>query len=314
MTISQALKLFLKDRAVYCSEKTLAFYPEHLMVFFRYLEDAYQKSVNQLSFDDFPPEDNIFTDFVLYLRTGYKTRKNGVLKNSSIRSYARAVRAFLRFCYEENLCRDYLKKVKLPKDDAIPPEPLLAEEVKRIDAALNLETLKGIRNYCVMHLMLDCGLRTEEVLHLERQDIDQAHNILHIRISKECKSRITLIPDFVIDNIDKYLSMCNRDNDMGPIFHSLLTPSELMTSNTIRAAFQKLKKITGINRLHAHLLRHTFATSYLIGGGNLEYLRVFLGHYDYTVTKGYSSLAAQYRMLGLEIYKLDDIFFRIKGY
>ena len=49
----------------------------------------------------------------------------------------------------------------------------------------------------------------------------------------------------------------------------------------------------------------------LMGGGNLEFLRVLLGHYDYTVTKNYASLAAQYRMLGIPVYRLDPIFFRV---
>ena len=58
---------------------------------------------------------------------------------------------------------------------------------------------------------------------------------------------------------------------------------------------------------------HTFDTSYLLGGGNLEFLRVFMGHYDYSVTKVYTSMAAQCRMLGIEVYKLDKIFFE-RGY
>lgn len=86
-----------------------------------------------------------------------------------------------------------------------------------------------------------------------------------------------------------------------------------MTSNAIKQLFQDLKVTSGINRVHAHLLRHTFATSYLMGGGNLEFLRVFMGHSDYNVTKTYSQMAAQYKMLGADVYKLDSIFFS-RGY
>ncbi|MDE7323162.1 MAG: site-specific integrase [Lachnospiraceae bacterium] len=65
-----------------------------------------------------------------------------------------------------------------------------------------------------------------------------------------------------------------------------------LSADCITDLFARLKKDSGISRLHAHLLRHTFATSYLVGGGNLEFLRVFLGHSDYNVTRGYSQLTA----------------------
>lgn len=92
-----------------------------------------------------------------------------------------------------------------------------------------------------------------------------------------------------------------------------LRSSEPITADAVKHLFTKLKKESGIKRLHAHLLRHTFATSYLIGGGNLEFLRVFMGHSDYNVTKIYSQLAAESKMLGVDVYHLDPIFFK-KGY
>ena len=159
--------------------------------------------------------------------------------------------------------------------------------------------------------MLDCGLRSQEVRHLRYENIDRERNILHILDSKGCKSRITLIPDFLIQEIDNYVRLCAREPS-GFLFLSLRN-NQPMSKNSLKELFTKLKKETGINRLHAHLLRHTFATSYLVGGGNLEFLRVFMGHSDYNVTKLYSQLAAESKMLGVKIYQLDPIFFE-KGY
>ena len=171
-----------------------------------------------------------------------------------------------------------------------------------------MHTQKGRCNYCIFHLMLDCGLRSQEVRHLRYENIDRKRNILHILDSKGCKSRITLIPNFLIQEIENYVHLCAREPS-GFLFLSLRT-NKPMTPNSLKELFTKLKKEAGISRLHAHLLRHTFATSYLIGGGNLEFLRVFMGHSDYNVTKLYSQLAAECKMLGVRVYQLDPIFFK----
>lgn len=300
MTIRQCFDRFLADRMVYCADKTIRTYTMHLELFLRWLSDTYGP-IDQTGFQDLPADANIFTDYILHLRS------RGTCRNVTIRSYARSIKAFLAYCYEEDLCRDYLKRVKLPKDDSLPKQPLLEEEVQLLDACFDKRTLKGIRNYCIVHLMLDCGLRSQEVRSLCFEHLDPAHNLLHIYVSKECKSRITMIPDFLLDAIGSYRFLVKRH--AGVIFHGLKDTNPL-SENALKQIFSDLKTESGIPRLHAHLLRHTFATSYLMGGGNLEFLRVLLGHYDYTVTKNYSSLAAQYRMLGIPVYRLDPIFFR----
>ena len=208
------------------------------------------------------------------------------------------------------MCPDYLKGVRLPLDDSVPKVVLYSDEVRKIDSCFDMLTEKGQRNYCMFHLMLDCGLRSQEVRHLRYEDIDRERNIIHILDSKGCKSRITLIPDFLIHEIDHYMLLRVRSSDM--LFLSLRS-NEPVTADSVKHLFSRLKKESGIKRLHAHLLRHTFATSYLIGGGNLEFLRVFMGHSDYNVTKIYSQLAAESKMLGVDVYHLDPIFFE-KGY
>lgn len=298
MTIRRSLDLFLEDRAAYCSAATLEKYGEDVWYFFRFLED-----VLHLSLDKRYPEGFLFRDFVVNLRS------RGI-RNASIRSYCRSVKTYLRWCYERDYCPDYLKGVKLPRDDSEPKQPLYAEEVAAVDAEFDLSSEAGKRDYCIVHLMLDCGLRCGEVLRLQAGHIDRQHNILHVVNSKGNKSRMVLVPDFLLDALSGYLHAAGRDS--GLVFKSLKNDGPL-TQNAVKMLFQHLKKKTGIERLHAHLLRHTFATSYLLGGGNLEYLRVFMGHYDYTVTKSYSSLAAQCRMLGADIYPLDPIFFS-RGY
>lgn len=303
MNIRKAYELFQKNRSAYCSAATLETYKTHLNIFFSFLELKYGRHFAELSFADVGADD-LFNDFIIYLRTAKLCR------SVTVRSYCRTLKAFLRYCYDNDYCADYLKGAKLPPDDSRPKIILYDDDVKKIDLLFDKNTLKGLRNYCIFHLMLDCGLRSQEVRNLKCEHIDRQRNILHIINSKGNKSRITLVPDFVIRNVDDYLGRCSRSSSH--IFHSL-TAAVPLSADSITSLFAKLKKESGIDRLHAHLLRHTFATSYLVGGGNLEFLRVFMGHSDYNVTRGYSQLAAECKMLGVDVYRLDPIFFT-RGY
>ncbi len=303
MKVVSAFKMFQDDRAVYVSPETLETYKSHFSVYWQYLKHEFKVPVEEIDFMDIPPSVNIYSGYVIYLRT------ERTVKNVTIHSYCRPVKAFLRFCYENDLCKNYVKGVKLPRDDSAPKMPLYASEVEAIDRTFK-DDLQGKRNYAVLHLMLDCGLRSQEVRHLKFEDIDKQHNLIHINDSKGCKSRIVLCPDLVINAVDSYSDISGRSS--GIVFQSLKADVPL-TKSAITQFFADIKKASGVQRLHPHLLRHTFATSYLLGGGNLEFLRVFMGHYDYSVTKMYSSLAAQCKMLGIEIYKLDKIFFE-RGY
>ena len=305
MTIQAAYEAFLEDRQIYCSAGTLCTYRGHLKNFFVWIECKYNTPLVELHFEDILEKDNLLSGYVLELR-----RQNPDIRNTTIRSYCRVVKAFLRFCYEKDYCRDYIKGVKLPRDDAAPKQPLYQDEVEKIDSCFNPDTIKGMRDYCMVHLMLDCGMRCQEVRHLCVEHLQPERNIILIQDSKGRKSRFTLAPDFIFDAIRKYMGLCGRSS--GTIFLGVRDRKPL-TQNAIKQLFQNLKAQTGINRLHAHLLRHTFATSYLIGGGNLEFLRVFMGHYDYSVTQGYTQIAAQCKMLGADIYRLDQIFFT-RGY
>ena len=110
--------------------------------------------------------------------------------------------------------------------------------------------------------------------------------------------------------IIKYRAYASEDDY--PVFVKIGS-TEPITEDSVKMFFSRLKKTSGIDRLHPHLLRHTFATSFIIGGGNLEFLRLMMGHSDYSTTKMYLHLAQQAKMLHSDIYRLDSGFFK-SGY
>lgn len=125
------------------------------------------------------------------------------IKNVSLHTYYRAVRVFCLWLFQEGfLDCDITQRIKLPKDDSEIVIPLTKDEVAAIDYYI-INSELALRNCCIFHLMLDCGLRRQEVINLTSDCIRK--NTLTIRNSKNNKSRIVLLPDFLRLNINNYL-------------------------------------------------------------------------------------------------------------
>ena len=67
-----------------------------------------------------------------------------------------------------------------------------------------------------------------------------------------------------------------------------------LTENSVKLIFSRLAKRSGVHRLHAHLCRHTFATRFLINGGDVFTLQQILGHSTLEMVRHYVNLASSH--------------------
>jgi site-specific recombinase XerD len=65
-----------------------------------------------------------------------------------------------------------------------------------------------------------------------------------------------------------------------------------LTKNSVKMIFQRMAVKSGVKRLHPHLCRHTFATNYLINGGDVFSLQQILGHTTLEMVRRYVTLAS----------------------
>lgn len=291
--LNELYNKFINEKKSYCEEKTITYYEENLTKFIEYVADQ------ELTRD-------------IYINYIYELRKKNI-KNTSIRTYCRAIKAFSNWLLEnEYIDKDITFKVKLPREDKEIVVPLSEEEVIRIDDVIIMpvftDNLLYLRNALIIHLMLDAGLRKSEVINLNVNDIDVNKNVIYINNSKYNKSRVIPLSTVIKNLYNAYL-IDREYNEIGLLNNTPLlikSDDKRITSDTIKSLFRRLKKQSGIERIHPHLLRHTFATSYLMQGGNLEQLRIILGHSDYNVTRHYLHLAASNKLLNYDYYKLDE--------
>lgn len=317
MTMTQAYNLFLQNGQTYWANNTKDYYEKHVNYFFRYLEQIYMKPADQIELEELPPD--IIKSYVLCLRSKDRysdhplsgsMNVHGKIKSNTVRTYLRAIKAFFNYLYDSGYLRTRLTKgVKFPKPDSEQIVPLLQSEADAIDQIFDPEVPNDLRNLCIIHLMLDAGLRSCEVISLKPGDIIFASSTIVINRSKGDKSRVVLMAPNLAGLLRTYMQVFRPS---GSLFRKARS-RECIDMTVIKSIFVRIRRRTNISRVHAHLLRHTFATSYIMGGGNLEALRILMGHSDYTVTRTYLHLAAQYQIMKAPIYRLDPVFFE-KGY
>lgn len=289
MTFFDSKLEFLEYIKSYCAKDTIDYYTINLELFEKYLIEKYHSIMMEVQ--DFTKSD--FIGYIAYLR-----QKD--IKNTSIRTYSRAIKVYLRYLFNEGyLLEDVTHNVKYPQADAEMIMPLTAQDVKKITGSMI-----SPRNRIIFHLMIDCGMRSGEVCRLNKDDVDLEKRLIRINNSKNNKSRILPLPDLLKNLITKYMWFRFDDSPALLVFEN---QSERITGYVIKNMFTRLKKINP--NVHAHLLRHTFATSYIMGGGNLETLRILMGHSNYETTRGYIHLANQLELLHYDIYRLDKCMF-----
>lgn len=298
--INNAIDKYINMHRAVSSNRTVEYYKDTLSMFLQYANSEGIEYVHEFSQDK----------FLSYLTT----LRNRGIKNTSVNTYTRGIRAFANWCVDQDyITRSFCSGIRQLRDDSAQIYPITSRQASDIDAYMGLlpfdepscnnMTYMQMRNYIIFHLMLDCGLRRQEVIKLNIEDVQ--HNCLVIRDSKYNKSRIVPLPGELYDYIQAYINLENRK--MGPVL--LSRDGMRISADGIRKLFYNISKDTGIH-VHPHMLRHTFATSYVAGGGNLEFLRIILGHASYNITQRYLHIAAQCTISDIDIYRLDSCFFK----
>lgn len=296
--VDVAIDKYLNLQRAISSERTVRYYAEIFDLFKAYTYELGVDYVSQISQDD-------FLEYVKMLR------KKGI-KNTSVNTYTRGIRAFANWCVDNDyLAKSFCTGIKQLRDDSAQIFPLTTHQVLVIDKYFGIMTFAisgyketgsfDLRNFVLFHLMLDCGLRRQEVINLNVEDVQV--NCLVIRNSKCNKSRIVPLPQWLYD----YIRLEIGHRKSGPVL--LSRNGDRITEDGVKKVFYDISNDTSIH-VYPHLLRHTFATSYIAGGGNLEFLRIILGHASYNITQRYVHIASQCVISDIDIYKLDSVFFK----
>ncbi|MGN0452931.1 MAG: tyrosine recombinase XerC [Ruminococcus sp.] len=286
----------IKEKSV----RTVNEYFIDLRTFFRFMKLNRGVVKADIPFEDISIED-IDLDFIrsITLTDAYefmnylKTRRDN---NSSTRlRKTSALKGFFNYlCVKKHLIdTDPMNELETPKQKKSLPKYLTLEQSIEL-----LESVDGKykeRDYCILTLFLNCGLRLAELVGLNLSDI-RKDNTVHV-VGKGNKERIVYLNDACLSAIEAYLKVRPAD-DLGDDRNALFISSQhkRMSRSMVQKTVEKYLKKIGLDAqgYSCHKLRHTAATlMYQHGNVDIRVLKEILGHENLGTTEIYTHLNSE---------------------
>ena len=238
----------------------------------------------------------------------------GKLKIQYIHGCGRAVRSFSTFANEEGyLEENVMRKLKLPPLPKTFPEPLTEAEIEKVLYASLENTQERLRNYAIMMLFLDTGIRLSELVNLKLSKVDLAGGEMVIfgKGSKERRVPIgSQAKKALIDYMAHERGEAANPSDEDQLF--LNEDQNPVTCNVVEKVLQRIKKAANVPKLHPHICRHTFSVRFLMNGGDVFSLQKILGHTSLEMTRKYVNLASgDVKEMHRRFSPMDNMNFRV---
>lgn len=280
MKCSEVLDKFITNQNVVGNTKeTIEYYKKRIGYFISFVKD---KEINNIVIDD-------YNSYAIYLINKI-TDKGTNLSSATIKTTLNASKIFLKYAYDNKyMTSDVYKNIKPYKQVKKTIVVLSAEDINKLLNSQNEFSIIGLRNLLAISLMLDSGLRVSEVVNLNVEDISKELGVIKV-FGKGKKERLVPLTDTIIRYYDKYVFLASLYS--GALFLDRDTGLR-MTSSGISQMLRRIKKEQHFNKLHPHYLRHTFATLFLVNGGDPVHLQLILGHTTLYMTEQYLHLANQ---------------------
>ena len=187
--------------------------------------------------------------------------------------------------------------VDLPRRRRKLPRTLSPGEAERLIEAARGTQPRDLRDRALVELLYGAGLRVSEAMSLERAGVDLDQRLVRC-VGKGSKERVVPIGRRAVEAVRRYLSRGR------PFLDRRHRPELFLNARggplTRAGAFLILRRLADVaglerDRVHPHLLRHSFATHLLEGGADLRSVQEMLGHADLSTTELYTHVSDRRR-------------------
>jgi len=190
----------------------------------------------------------------------------------------------IKYAYTSALGNDITASIKRPKKEKRIPTTLSRDEVKKLLAELKTEKSKLMAS-----LMYACGFRVSELVNLKISNLNFPEMIGHIRQAKGNKDRVFNIPEFLVDDLQNFVVLQKNNNEE----YLFTGRSSKLSTRSLQKIISSAAKRAGLENVHCHTLRHSFATHLLEDGVDIRKIQELLGHADLSTTQIYTHVSTE---------------------
>lgn len=249
--------------------------------------------------------------FLSFLATNYQSKATTrARKVSSIRVF------FNYLCAKANLIEvNPAQNLETPKLDRRLPKYLSLEDSKKLlNVTANDDNRNAKRDYAIITLFLNCGMRLAELVGININDIDFSENRMTV-IGKGNKERTVYLNKACVNAVKDYLSVRPKEGIKTDKFNSknalfLSERKERISRRTVQHIVDKELLAAGLDtkKYSTHKLRHTAATlMYQYGNVDIRALQEVLGHESISTTEIYTHVANEQARDAIENNPLANI-------
>ena len=258
------------------SPNTVQSYGRDLVRYLRYLEDA---GIAE-------PSDVTRQDIEAHLEALVEVG----LAPASVERAVSAIKGFHRFMVTEQICAEHpTADLPLPRKAKHLPDVISHAQAAALLDQPFAQTPAGQRDRTILEVLYGCGLRVSELCGLDQRDLALDEEVLRV-LGKGSKERVVPVMGTAASQLRSYLDTW-REGLVGR------TPTPAVFLNvrggrisrqSVHAIVERYGRLVGIEGLHPHTLRHSFATHMLEGGADLRIVQEILGHSDISTTQLYT--------------------------
>jgi len=296
MKTQDAVEGFLLDRRPQCSDDTMRWYKQKLGRWRRYLEAQGVSNIEQITVGHLRAFLVELQGTIIDAENPRKpTNSEGrTISDLTLHGYAQVVKTFCRWLYlEELLDKDPSARLAMPKVGTYVIKAFTVEHLEAMLNACNTSASLGFRDYTMVALMADTGIRLSELTGLTVDNFYQVNSQgkSHIKVlGKGKREREVGVSPPVAKLLWKYIRLHRHPDDASEQRIFIGRYGQPLGKRGVENAIERIREAAGITegvRCSPHTFRHTFSTMYLEQGGPLEKLSRELGHSKVNVTEQY---------------------------
>lgn len=299
----EKIALQIDEFMIYCqsknlSKKTMASYEQTLKLFAKYLENEKNiVDVSKVSEKTIRGYINYIMDRGKYTVVAEERTRNTNLPDSrkdfgkkisktTVNNYIRNIKVFFTYLKDQNIIKSNpMEKIKQLKNERKPQEFLNDEEFIRLLKQIETSKTHEYRDYIILLLLLDTGMRIGECLLIKTEDLDMVSRsiLLPSANTKSKRDRYVYFSQDMQKELRRWLQYKDRYIESDYLF-----PTSKGNPLLIRTFEKKMKEYgerAKLKDIHPHMLRNNFAKRFLMAGGNIYTLSKILGHSSVTVTE-----------------------------